>query len=221
MKRSTLTLSLLCALGTITQVHAQNLLVNGDFNSTPADVYYDGSDPTLADDVPGWVFALGAQDGSYMTVSAEADLASGGWDADMGVGPGGGSLSTAPLLRPAVIPGASYTASLTYDNYFGPNTTAYFIDWFNAGGTLLSSNGGVLADPNGALTYTPYTQLLSLTATAPVGAATAGVRFTTGNGSYNGLAADNFSFGTVPEPGTATLIVLAALGFFGANRRSR
>ena len=31
-----------------------NWLVNGDFEATPAFTYFDGFDPSMANDVPGW-----------------------------------------------------------------------------------------------------------------------------------------------------------------------
>jgi hypothetical protein len=206
--------------GTIASIQAQNLLVNGNLNSTPGTVYYDGSDPSIADDVPGWILSLGAADGSYVLVSPESDPLAGGVDADMGIGPAGGGMQTAPLLRPAVVPGLSYLASLTSDNYFTPTTTSYFIDWFDIGGSLISSNGGLIGDPSGPGVYAPYTQTFYVTATAPIGSVTAGVRLTSGSPSYAGLAADNFSFSSVPEPSSVALI---ALGFAIANivRRRR
>ena len=57
------------------------------------------------------------------------------------------------------------------------------------------------------------------TGIAPAGSASAGVRFTSGNAGYNGLAADNFSF--VPEPTSLVLLALASwalVGFRGRNR---
>jgi hypothetical protein len=221
MSRLVTIFAILGAAGAVGSVQAQNLLVNGDLNSTPAFVYYDGSDPAVADDVPGWIISLGAQDGSYVQVSSEPDPLAGGWDADMGIGPGGGGLSTAPLSRPAVIPGQIYTASVTSDNYFGANTTSYFVDWFDGLGTLLSSNGGPLTDPSGPFVYTPYTQLFSFTAAAPLGSASAGVRFHSGDSTYNGLAADNFSLSKAPEPSSAVLMALAVFGLVGPARRKR
>lgn len=207
--------------GAVLSVQAQNLLVNGDLNATPGTVYYDGFDPSIADDVPGWLLSLGAADGSYVLVSPEANPDAGGVDADMGIGPAGGGMETASALRPLVIAGLPYLASVTSDNYFGANTTSYFIDWYNGVGGLISSSGGPLGDPNGPFGYDPYHQLFSISAPAPVGAATAGVRFRSGDGTYNGLAADNFTLSLVPEPGSAALIGSAALGLLAAVQRRR
>jgi hypothetical protein len=195
---------------------AVNLLVNGDLQATPADVYFDGFDPSVSDDVPGWELFLGAADGSYVLVSDEADS---NIDLDMGNGPAGGGLRTAPGSRVPVSPGGLYGASLTYDNYFAPAGAEYYVDWFDGGGTLLSSSGGPLADPNGPFGYAPYTQKLEFAVHAPAGAASAGVRLTSANSGYGGLAADNFSF--VPEPSTALLLVLAASALGAARIRRR
>jgi hypothetical protein len=191
-----------------------NALTNGDLEATPADVYFDGFDPSVADDVPGWELFLGAADGSYVLVNG---VGSGNVDVDMGNGPAGGGLKTAAGSRVPVVAGGGYVASLTYDNYFAPSDAAYFIDWFDGAGTLLSSAGGPLDDSNGPLTYTPYTQTLSVNGLAPVGSVLAGVRFQAGNAGYAGLAADNFNF--VPEPGMATLLSLTVCGYSAIRRR--
>jgi hypothetical protein len=207
----------LIAVGIASHAQAQNLLYNGDLELTPADVYYDGFDPSLADDVPGWNLFLGAADGSYVLVNG---VGSGNTDVDMGIGPSGGGLETAPLSRPAVVPGVSYTATLTYDNYFAPADPSYFIDWYDGGGSYISSDGGLLPDPNGPFGYDPYVQLLSISGIAPGSAATAGVRFVSGNPGYAGLAADNFRL-VVPEPTSFVMIVLASLALLAVPRRGR
>lgn len=196
-----------------------NLLANGGFDSTAGAVYYDGFDPTLADDVPGWLMSLGAADGSYVLVSPEANPAAGGFDLDMGDGPSGGTIETAAASRPAVTPSTAYIASMTSDNYFGPAGAAFFVDWYDVGGVLISSAGGPVADLNGPLVYAPYTQGYTINAVAPATAATAGVRFTSGNAGYAGLAADNFSLAVVPEPSYLALIAFAAAGWTAARRR--
>lgn len=199
-----------------TSMAAVNLLVNGDLQATPADVYFDGFTPAVADDVPGWEMFLGSADGSYVLVSDEAD---GNIDLDMANGPAGGGLRTAAGSRVPIVPGGFYGATLTFDNYFNDAAAAYFIDWFDAGGTLLSSSGGLLPDPNGPFVFLPYAQKLGIQANAPAGAASAGVRLTS-NGGYNGLTADNFTF--IPEPSAALLLTLAssALGTMRIRRRN-
>ncbi len=210
------TIAAFSAIGTAWTAQAQNLLVNGDLESTPADVYYDGFDPSLADDVPGWNLFLGAADGSYVLVNG---VGSGNTDVDMGNGPAGGGLETAALSRPAVIPGNSYTATATYDNYFAPSGASYFIDWYDGVGGLLGSDGGLLADANGLFGYDPYGQIVTVAGIAPGSAAAAGVRFTSGNPGYNGLAADNFTLGAIPEPGTIALAMLGGCWVLAAVRR--
>jgi hypothetical protein len=195
---------------------AFNLLVNGDLEATPADTYFDGFTPDVADDVPGWELFLGAADGSYVLVNG---VGSGNVDVDMGNGPSGGGLRTAAGSRVSIVPGGAYQASLTYDDYFGESAAEFYIDWFDGGGTLLSSAGGPLLDPNGPLTFEPYTQQLGVAGTAPAGAALAGVRLTSGNAGYNGLAADNFRF--VPEPSTALLLTLGSSVLWAARNRRR
>ena len=198
---------------------AQNLLVNGDLESSPpSSTYFDGFDPTIADDVPGWNLFLGAADGSYVLVSPDV---SGTIDLDMGISSAGGGIETAVGSRPAVTPGLSYEATVTYDNYFGPTLAAYYIDWFDGVGALISSSGGLLPDPNGALGYDPYNQLVGVSGIAPPSAAAAGVRFVSGNPGYNGLAADNFSLSAVPEPATLGLLALAGFGLLGCRGSRR
>jgi hypothetical protein len=195
---------------------AFNLLVNGDLEATPADTYFDGFNPALADDVPGWELFLGAADGSYVLVNG---VGSGNVDVDMGNGPSGGGLRTAPGSRVSVAPGGEYKASLTYDNYFGASWAEFYIDWFDGGGTLLSSAGGALLDLNGPFVFAPYTQQLGVAGTAPAGAALAGVRLASGNAGYNGLTADNFRF--VPEPSAALLLTLASSALLSFRNRRR
>jgi hypothetical protein len=116
-----------------------------------------------------------------------------------------------------------YVASVTTDNYFAPTDAAYFIDWFDAGGSLLSSSGGPLGDPNGPLTYAPYTQLLTVSGAAPASAAAGGVRFQSGTAGYSGLAADNFRLALIPEPASWVLLALggAAAALVARRRASR
>ncbi|MGD9633733.1 MAG: PEP-CTERM sorting domain-containing protein [Pirellulales bacterium] len=199
-----------------TATAAGNLLVNGDFEATPADAYFDGFTPDVADDVPGWNMFLGAADGSYVYVNG---VGSGNVDLDMANSAAGGGIETAALSRPTVTPGKTYTASLTYDNYFAPTDAAYFIDWFDSVGSLISSAGGPLADPNGPFTFAPYTQLLSVSGNAPIGSASAGVRFIAGNAGYAGLTADNFTL--VPEPASLVLFTLAMSTLVGMRGRKR
>jgi hypothetical protein len=52
---------------------------------------------------------------------------------------------------------------------------------------------------------------------APAGAALAGVRLESGSNAYAGLAADNFVF--TPEPGSAALLMLGAVGVSTLRRR--
>jgi hypothetical protein len=217
MKLRTLsTLATICLLSAAASTATANLLVNGDFEATPADVYFDGFDPTLADDVPGWNLFLGAADGSYVYVNG---FGSANVDVDTANGPSGGGLETAVGSRPAVVPGYGYTASVTYDNYFSAGGAAYYIDWFDGVGALLGSIGGALGDPNGPLVYEPYTQSFSVLGIAPASATAAGVRFTAANAGYNGVAADNFSL--VPEPTSLALFGLAFWVLIGLTIRKR
>lgn len=214
MRRQIAVLALLGVFGAACDSQAANKLVNGNLDLTAGSVYFDGFDPSVADDVPGWELFLGAADGSYVLVSPEAGQ---GHDADMGISPAGGGMMTAPGSRPVVAPGLQYVASVTSDNYFGATLSSYFIDWFESDGDPLGSSGGPIGDPNGPFGYDPYNQTFTIVAVAPAGAGLAGVRFTSGNPGYNGLAADNFSL--VPEPGTAALAALAICGLLASSRR--
>ncbi len=210
-----LAVGLILVLAPVAQ--AQNLLINGDFEGGSGTVYYDGFDPDVADDEPGWEAFLGAADGSYVLISPESDPLADTRDLDMANSAAGGGIKTAMGSRPAVTPLATYRATVATDNYFAPSGAAYFIDWFDGGGSLLSSVGGPLVDP-APLTYAPYTQVFAVTGAAPAGASTAGVRFESGNPGYAGLAADFFTLSRVPEPGTLTLAA-AAMALVGARRR--
>jgi hypothetical protein len=86
---------------------------------------------------------------------------------------------------------------------------------------LISSDGGDLTDANGAFTFEPYTQLASVEGIAPPSAASAGVRFVSGNPGYNGLAADNFSLVQIPEPCSLGLLAMAGIGLLGRRVASR
>ena len=211
---------LVCAgiVGVASSAHAQNLLVNGNLEATPADAYFDGWDPSVADDVPGWNLFLGAADGSYVYVNG---VGSGNTDVDMAISGSGGGLETAVGSRPAVTSGLAYRASVTADNYFAPTFSAYYIASFDGMGTLLSSSGGPIGDPNGGFTYAPYTQEFTIDALAPAGAAAAGVRFTSGNPGYSGLAADNFSLRQVPEPATCALLAMAGMALLAGRQSGR
>lgn len=207
---------------------AQNLLVNGDLESSPAFTYYDGSVPSVFDDVPGWELLSEGDPSSWVQVAF--DSGAGTTDVDLSGSETSGNdpdfvglsgLRTAPGSRPSVTPSQSYRARVTYDNYFAPAGISYFIDWFDGGGILLSSSGGALADPNGPLGYAPYTQLLEITGSAPATAAKAGVRFESSNGAFAGAAADNFSLSLVPEPGAMALVMLGALAVCGVARRRK
>jgi len=195
-----------------------NLLHNGDFELTSADVFYDGFDPTLADDVTGWTLFLGSADGSYVLVNG---VGSSNVGVDMGNGSAGGGLQTAFSSRPAVVAGDGYAASVTYDNYFAPVAPGFFIEWFDGGGSLLSSTGGSLGDPNGPFNYDPYNQLFTLSGIAPAGAATAGVRWFSASPGYAGLAVDNFTFSPVPIPAAAWLLLSGIGGIAALTRRRK
>jgi hypothetical protein len=205
---------------TVCDAQAQNnKLFNGNLDLTPGSVYYQkGCCEGTEDDVPGWLMFLNnpADDGSWVLVSPEAGQ---GHDLDMAPGPAGGGIMTAAASRPRVGAGITYTASVTYDNYFTPSLASYFIDWFDSSGGSLGSVGGVLGDPNGPFGYDPYNQEFSIVGVAPVGAKSAGVRFQSGTANYSGLAADSFSL--VPEPTAAILMALAIAGLCGTTRGSR
>ncbi len=183
-------LALGAAVGFTGTVCAQpNLLFNGDFElDSPTNCYYDNVTFTNASSVPGWeAFAVGDAS-SWVQIAVatngNSDLNLNGTDysaPDPFLGLAG--IKTAVSNRVAVIPGTIYYATATYDNYYAPAGISYFIDWFDAGGTNISSSGGALSDPNGNLTFEPFTQLLAVGGVAPVNATRAGVRFQSVDGA--------------------------------------
>jgi hypothetical protein len=189
-------------------VHAQtNLLYNGDFELTTTNFYYDNLTFTDAFGVPGWeAFAVG-DSSSWVQVSQNTNTFN--WDLNLNgtdysapdpyLGLAG--MKTAVSNRVAVTPGTGYYATVTYDNYYEPAGISYFIDWFDAGGTTLSSSGGPLDDPNGPGTFAPFTQRFAITGVAPVNATRAGVRFQSSDGAPtypSGATADNLKFAISP-----------------------
>jgi hypothetical protein len=209
---------------------AVNLLTNGDFEfDTPTFFYYDNNtgNTGTATDVPGWEAFANVDPSSWVQVSEDSGLP-GDWilnlsgsDITAGGFLGLAGVKTAVGSRPAVTPGNGYNATVTYDNYYTPAGISYYIDWFDAGGSLLSSSGGPLPDPNGPDVFAPHTQLLQISGTAPASAASAGVRFQSRNGSFAGASADNFTLSVVPEPTTAAGLIIG-LGVLAAHgRRAR
>jgi hypothetical protein len=205
-----------------------NMLVNGDLEASPAFSYFDGVSSTDPNLVPGWtMFGDGPPDASsWVQVSYDAvgntidlDLAGSETSAADSDFIGLSGIKTAVASRPAVSPGASYIASVTYDNYFTAAGISYFIDWFDVGGSLIGSAGGPLGDPNGPFVYAPYSQLFQVAGTAPAGAVAAGVRFQSSNDGFSGAAADNFRL--VPEPGAVALCAFALSGLVAMTRCKR
>jgi hypothetical protein len=206
-----------------------NLLDNGGFQdpATPAFFYYDNNtgNTGTAFDVPGWEAFANVDPSSWVLISFNSpvvgnvvlDLSGSDSTATGFVGLAG--IQTAVGSRPPVTPGTPYKASVTFDDYFAPAGISYFIDWFDIGGSLISSDGGDLGDPNGPLTYEPLVQTGMVAGIAPANAVTAGVRFQSENGLFAGAQADNFSL--VPEPSSLVLTAVAALALLRAVSRRR
>jgi hypothetical protein len=211
------------------QSHAAvNMLANGDLEASPAFSYYDGVSSTDPNLVPGWTMFGDAPPDASSWVQVAYDSGGNTIDLDLagsettGADPdffGLAGIMTAAGSRPAVVPGRSYVASVTSDNYFTDAGISYFIDWFDGGGSLIGSAGGLLGDPNGPFVYDPYIQQFQVGGSAPAGAASAGVRFQSSNNGFAGAAADNFRL--VPEPGSLVLLALATATLLGAIRRKR
>lgn len=216
------------ALGGLQSDAAANSLVNGDLEASPAFTYFDGVSSTDPNLVPGWTMFGDTPPDASSWVQVAYDSGGNTIDLDLsgsetsGADPdfvGLAGIMTAVGSRPAVVPGRSYVAKVTYDNYFTDAGISYFIDWFDGGGSLLGSSGGAIVDANGPLTYDPYNQLFQVGGSAPAGAGSAGVRFQSSNNGFAGAAADNFSL--VPEPGSLMLAAVAMSALVGTSRRKR
>jgi hypothetical protein len=185
--------------------NAQNLLLNGDFN-TPAS----GAWP---DNWNGWSWGSGwaaheikpGLDGTYGLVAG----ASGG-------GGGGffqiGSATAGMEYNLAVMSGA--------DAWWLPTGTMSMI-WLDSGGAEISNSTRNTVDPavygNNYDIAHPW-ESYSLTAIAPVGTTQIKVEFSANNATGS-IWFDNAVLTVVPEPGTAALFALASALLIGYRSR--
>jgi hypothetical protein len=200
---------------------AQNLLVNGDFN-TPNSV---GPNPAPAPWTtwtwPDWNNAWANQqnDGSSFDGSPY-----------MAVGNGNGSsYSTGLYETVGATPGVSYTLSVDSgaQAWWRPEGEMRLI-FLDAGNNVLAQNTVVTVDPN---SWSGYDQgqpwsLFSVTATAPAGTVEAKAEFVMNGGQVNAWGGgtvwfDNANLSVVPEPGSLALAAAGAALLLAHSRRTR
>lgn len=129
-----------------------------------------------------------------------------------------GFWETATVNRAEVAAGSAYSFNYSARNDGFVATAFVLVQWFNTGGTLISSSTDFASDF--APTSTTAGAALgnySHTVTAPVGATAAGVRWGTTSG---GMLGDNFFLDVVPEPSSAMLGALGIMTLLIRRRRA-
>jgi len=205
MRKILVLLSAVClAVGA---ANAQNLLLNGDFN-TPAS----GAWP---DNWSGWSWGNGwANHENNLTVSYDTSYYVVGGAAGNG---GGGFFQTV-----AATAGMEYNLNVLSgaDAWWLPTGTMSMI-WLDSGGAEISNNTRNTVDPavygNNYDIPHPWAAY-SLTATAPAGTTQVKVEFA-GNNATGSLWFENAYLSVIPEPGTAALLALGSVLLIGYRSR--
>jgi hypothetical protein len=201
--------------------NAQNLLVNGDFN-TPFNA---GPNPAPAPwstwTWPDWNGAWANQQMDGSAFDASPYMAVGNWN--------GGGYSTGFYETVPATAGVSYTLSAESgaQNWWRPEGEMRLI-FLDAGNNVLAQNIVTTVDPNA---WSGYDQgqawsLFSLTATAPANTTQAKAEFVMNGGQVAAMGGgtvwfDNASLTAVPEPGTLALAAAGAALLWVHRRRNR
>ena len=210
MKRTVLLLSVVCLTAGV--VNAQNLLLNGDFNS-PNSV-------AAPDNWTTWSFG-----GGYANheIISPAPSVAGNYDGSYQMSAGAGSTSGGGGVYQIVPAAAGVSYSLSADagaqNWWLPTgeIRLFFLD--GSGGqlglTTLTTTDSI-HNPDLYDVGVPY-QAWSLTAIAPAGTAQAKVEFAGFGGGTTWF--DNASLTAVPEPTAAGLLALGSVLWLGYRSR--
>lgn len=219
MKKAASLLSIVCLAAGI--ANAQNLLVNGDFNTPNSAGPNPAPAPWATWSWPDWNNAWANQQNDALSFDGSPYMA---------VGNGNGSGYSVGLYQ---IVGA--TAGATYTLSVESGAQAWWrpegemrLTFLDAANDVLAQNTLVTVDPN---SWSGYDQgqawsLFSLTETAPANTTQAKAEFVMNGG---GVAAwgggtvwfDNASLTMVPEPGTLALASLGAALLWARTRRTR
>lgn len=209
------------AFAAVIPVSAANLLLTNPNFETPTPsasggdvngnifVSNDAITTTTTTAVPGWrgVIAPGSAFANFVGTATNQNNIG---NTRFAYTSGNAFFETAAANR-AIVSAGDYTFSYSMRKDTATPTAFVFVDWFNSGGTLVSSSsnfgsdvGTTTSPPNpqtDPATFPPFGNF-SHTVTAPVGATAAGVRWGTTSG---GIIADNFFLDVVPEPSSALL----------------
>ena len=200
------------AFAAVSHVSAANLLLtNPSFDLVAQFNQYLPGTSTTTTAVSGWLGVLGAASNGTNFVGT-ADDQNGLGNPRFGYTGNNAFWETAAANR-AIVSAGDYTFAYSGRNgVITPTNPFVFVDWFNSGGTLISSSSNFASD-FAATTGVPSTQAnpnpfgnYSHTVTAPVGSVRAGVRWgTTGATTDATIIGDNFSLAVIPEPSSALL----------------
>jgi hypothetical protein len=219
MKRIAVFFAIAClALG---GAYAQNLLLNGDFN-TPNNA---GPNPAPAPwstwTWPDWTGAWANQQNDGSSFNGSPYMAVGNWN--------GGGYSTGLYQAVAAMAGASYTLSVESgaQNWWRPEGEMRLI-FLDAGNNVLAQNVLVTVDPHAWAGFDQgqaWSQF-SLTATAPENTTQAKIEFVMNGGQVAAMGGgsvwfDNASLTLVPEPGTLTLAAVGAALLWARSRKTQ
>ncbi|HVM47577.1 MAG TPA: hypothetical protein VMU04_06090 [Candidatus Acidoferrum sp.] len=219
MKRLAISFLLIClALGTAS---AQNLLVNGDFNTPNTAGPNPAPAPWSTWSWPDWNNAWANQQNDASAFDGTDYMA-------VGNGTGSG-YSTGFYQIVGASPGATYdlSADSGAQAWWRPEGEMRLI-FLDAGNNVLAQNTVVTVDPN---SWNAYDQgqpwgLFSLTATAPANTTQAKVEFVMNGGQVAAWGGgtvwfDNASLTEVPEPGMLTLAAAGAVLLLAHTRKGR